>query len=353
MNTTKQALWILAAGLTVAGVALPQKKEAPPKTPPPAQAPAAAPSTAQGVPSQVSLADLASADVMVEGGGAEKPAPGGEKGGEKGAEKGGEKPGRGEPADSPKGKVAELVFSTKDGQIAGAAISVGKILGTNEKIVLVPMSALKYSPIEKRPGFVLHMSKAELQSMQAFDVRNAEKEGLDRAVEQLRGGGGGGGDPVGKGAPKEPPKDPKEKGEGLGEGKGPGAGRGAGDPLASPGAVPEYVLFGQMKGCEVKAGDREFGKVQDGAVDVGRNAVGYVLVSPGGIASGGAKLHLVPMKACSWARAEEKNLLKLSKTPEQVAGAPEYKKPEQGFVTAEQMKSADEFWGGKGAVNPQ
>jgi multidrug efflux pump subunit AcrB len=68
-----------------------------------------------------------------------------------------------------------------------------------------------------------------------------------------------------------------------------------------------------------------------------------------------ASLCLVPFRSCQWTRAEEKNALKLGKTIDQLKSAPEYKRPVQGFVTTDQMKSADSFFGSeKGAApNPQ
>src|SRR6185436_7220461 len=73
----------------------------------------------------VSLMDLARGDVVLDIGAAERagaPSP-----------------------DGPTGKVVDLVLGTQDGQLVCAALAVGKILGGDEKTVLVPTTAFKIS----------------------------------------------------------------------------------------------------------------------------------------------------------------------------------------------------------------
>jgi hypothetical protein len=232
-------------------------------------------------------------------------------------------------AETPKGKVAELVVSTRDGEIACAALSVGKIIGQAERIVLVPMTAIQSTVIEKRPAYILRMTKAEIEGLPPFEIRKSEAEGLDRAVEQARGLSGG---------------DAK---------KGKGSGDEGSEKAAPKAAAPEYVLSGLLKGCAVNASDKEFGKVQDAAVDLGAHTVGYLVVARGESAVG--TLTVVPFRACQWTHAESKDALKLGKSLDQLKAAPEYKKPEKGLLTADQMRNADGFFGsGKaGAANPQ
>ncbi len=322
MSLKKKSL-LLLAGLSLAGVVLPQKRDAPAPTPP-ASPPTASESPQQGTPTHVALAELMGADVLLDAGAAEKPG---------GAGKGGA-------ADSPKGSVAELVVSTRGGEIACAALSVGKIIGQNERIVLVPMTALRPTLIEKKPGYVLRMTKAEIEALPPFEIRKSEAEGLDRAVEQARG-------PTGGAAGKKS----KGSGEDGDEKRGAGEERDPSGKAASKAAAPEYVLSGQLKGCAVNASDKEFGKVQDAAVDLRANAVGYLLVAGGE----GGSVTVVPFRACQWMHAENKDALKLGKTLDGLKSAPEYKKPEKGLVTADQMRSADGFFGvGKtGAGSPQ
>jgi sporulation protein YlmC with PRC-barrel domain len=310
--------------LSSAGIAVlqnPQKKGTP--VPPPLSSDAAI----QGSPTLVSLAELMGAEVQLEGAAADK-APA---------------------ADASRGKVAELVVSTHGGEIVCAALSVGKLVGGSDKIVLVPMTAVKPAMVDKRPGFALRMTKAEIEALPPFEIRKAESEGLDKAVEQARGLGTGGAAPKSK----EPPG--KEAGEKEGgqdpiDPKGPAGARGA------PGkaGAPEYVLSGMLRNCAVEASDKECGKVQDAAVELGTNAVGYLIVSRSEAAGGGAGLMLVPYRACQWTHAESKEALKLGKSIEQLKAAPEYKKPEKTIATADQMRAADGFFGGKaGFGNPQ
>lgn len=310
MSFMNQYLVLLAA-VASAGVGLPQKKGTP--APPPLSNETAL----QGNPTQASLSELMGAEVTIDAGAAEKA----------GA------------AESPKGKVAELVLSTHGGEIACAAISVGKLIGQGEKIVLVPMTAVRPAMVDKRPGFVLRMTKAEIETLPPFEIRKAESEGLDKAVEQARGLGSGGAVAKGKPAGGDP-----------GEKAGPAGAREA----SAKSAMPEYVLSGVLKGCAVEASDKEFGKVQDAAVELGSNAVGYLIVSRAEGAGGAAAQTLVPFRACQWTHAESKDALRLGKPMEQLKSAPEYKKPEKGVATAEQMRAADAFFGGKAAAgNPQ
>jgi hypothetical protein len=306
----KQKTLVLLAGLSLTGVVLPQKKDAPAPAPP-ASPPSASEPARQAAPTHVSLAELMGADVVLEASAADK----------SGA-------GKGAAAETPKGKVAELVVSTRDGEIACAALSVGKIIGQTERIVLVPMTAIQSTMIEKRPAYLLRMTKSEIEALPPFEIRKSETEGLDRAVEQARGLSGAA-------------KKGKESGD---EG---------GEKAASKAAAPEYVLSGVLKGCAVDASDKAFGKVQDAAVDVGAHTIGYLVVARGESAVG--SLTVVPFRACQWTHAESKDALKLGKSLDQLKAAPEYKKPEKGLLTADQMRNADGFFGGgkAGAPNPQ
>src|SRR5260221_930215 len=308
---------LLLAGLSAA-LAVPQRG---PPADPPSQGPDAG-------PPQRSSVDLSAADFRLEASTAEKP--------------GSAAPAA--PMDGPKGKVVDVVLSTADGQIACAAVSVGKLLGADDRVVLVPSTVLQCTLLDKKPAYLLRMTKAELQGLPEFDIRKDGTDGLGRAVERARGLSSD--TSVGK------RKDSSEAGK-----KDSKAGS-AGDPgsqVSSLTVAPLYVLSSQLNDCGLSASDAEFGKVHDGVIDVHGNTVGYLLVSRGSAASAGTSLCVVPLRACRWSRNSGKVSLKLEKTSDQLKGAPEYKKPDQGLLTPDQMKGADALFGtGKGgAQSPQ
>jgi len=211
-----------------------------------------------------------------------------------------------DPPESPKGKVDELVVATQDGQIVCAALSVGPIIGQTKRVVLVATTAIDWSLAGKRPRCVLRMTKAEIGALPEFDVQTDGKDGLDRAVERARGLAGGG----------------------------------------AAGVASTFVLSIRLKGSDVRASDKGFAKVMDVAVDVGRNSIGYLIVSRSGIAGASGMAYVVPFRACRWARAGGKPVLKLGQTSDQLESAPEYRKPAEGLLSLEQMKSADAFFAG-------
>src|SRR5262245_3898112 len=136
--------WVVLAVLSSAGVASLQQKKGTPATPP-----LSSDVAVQGTPTHVSLAELMGAEVQLESAAAEKAGAAGKA-----------------PAAEPgKVKVAELVVSTHGGEIVCAALSVGKLIGPSEKIVLVPMTAVRPAMVDKRPGFVLRMTKSEIEAL--------------------------------------------------------------------------------------------------------------------------------------------------------------------------------------------
>jgi len=287
MSSIPFTVLALIAGISASSASLQQKPGAAPKPMPPSSAPRSEGAT------QCSLADLARADVVYATPPSDLAAN----------------------ADGPHGKVTDLVISTSDGQIACAALSVGKLLGTDERVILVPATAVKCTMVEERPVYAIQLTKAEIAAIAPFDAKKEGAEGLDRAVERARG----------LGAPSGArPKDAKGTASGS----------------------STYALSSQLIACPVNASDTEFGKVHDGVVEPSRQTISYLIVSRSGAASVGTTMHVVPFKACQCACADGRTSLKLGKTSDQLKAAPEYKKPEQGLVTLEQTKAADAFFGG-------
>ena len=287
MSSIPFTVLALIAGISASSASLQQKPGAAPKPMPPSSAPRSEGAT------QCSLADLARADVVYATPPSDLAAN----------------------ADGPHGKVTDLVISTSDGQIACAALSVGKLLGTDERVILVPATAVKCTMVEERPVYAIQLTKAEIAAIAPFDAKKEGAEGLDRAVERARG----------LGAPSGArPKDAKGTASGS----------------------SAYALSSQLIACPVNASDTEFGKVHDGVVEPSRQTISYLIVSRSGAASVGTTMHVVPFKACQCACADGRTSLKLGKTSDQLKTAPEYKKPEQGLVTLEQTKAADAFFGG-------
>ena len=291
MSSIPFTVLALIAGISASSASLQQKPGAAPKPMPPSSAPRSEGAT------QCSLADLSRADVVYATPPSDLAAN----------------------ADGPHGKVTDLVISTSDGQIACAALSVGKLLGTDERVILVPATAVKCTMVEERPVYAIQLTKAEIAAIAPFDAKKEGAEGLDRAVERARG----------LGAPSGArPKDAK------------------GDAKGTASGSSTYALSSQLIACPVNASDTEFGKVHDGVVEPSRQTISYLIVSRSGAASVGTTMHVVPFKACQCACADGRTSLKLGKTSDQLKAAPEYKKPEQGLVTLEQTKAADAFFGG-------
>ena len=214
-----------------------------------------------------------------------------------------------------KGKVKDVVISTTDGKIAGLAVTGGEI---GDRTILVPGTSAMCSMVDKKPCYFMKMTKAELDGRPEFDAKKAEKEGLDREMDKLRG------------ASKESPEagvPDKDKSHNA------------------PMGAMAWVLGSNLKGCEINASDKHFGKVRDAAVDLRGNMVSYLLVSHGGVGTVGDTVFLLPFSAATWMREDDKTVLKISKTVDEAKTAPEYKKPEQGVLSPEQMRSADAFWG--------
>lgn len=304
----------LVAVLSCASVAVAQKAAHPNPNPAPT------PVLRAEVGAPVSLMELARADVVLESG---NTAP------EKRAG-----PAVTDPDAPPTGKVVDLVLSTQDGQIACAALAVGKLLGSDERTVLVPATAFRTGTPNGQSVIVLRLTKAELSGLPEFDVKKEGKDGLDRAVERARGLGSAG---SANGIRESEKVHPGGKGrENDGEG-------GPGFSLSN---APNYVLATQLPDCTVSGTDAEFGKVHDASVDPAKNTIGYVIVARSGGAGSGTTMHAVPFRVCKWTSTAGKVDVKIAKPSEQLKSAPEYKKPDQGILTPEQAKAADAFFGG-------
>jgi PRC-barrel domain len=299
----------LAVFVLVPGLALAQKSAHPDPN-----VGAAAPRSDAAAP--VSLMDLARADVVLESGNTVSEKRAG--------------PAVTNPNEAPTGKVVDLVVSTQDGQLACAALAVGKLLGSDERTVLVPATAFRTAPAGERSVIVLRLTKAELSGLPEFDLKKEGKDGLDRAVERARGLGSAGG----ANGIRE-----SDKGRGGEKAK-------ESAPGASLSSAPNFVLASQLPECTVSGTDSEFGKVHDASVDPAKNTIGYLIVSRTGGAGSGTTMHAVPFRACKWTSAAGKVDIKLAKPTEQLKSAPEYKKPDQGILTSEQAKAADAFFGG-------
>jgi len=224
--------------------------------------------------------------------------------------------------------VKDVVVATNDGKIAGLAITGGEI---GDRTVLVPGMGVTCNIVDKKPCYFVKMTKAELDGRPEFDAKKAEKDGLDREMERLHG--------TSATAPGDVVRHDKESHE-------------AGVPdkdktrtTNAPMGAMAYVLGSTIKGCEINASDKHFGKVRDAAVDLRGNMISYLLVSHGGVGTVGDTVFIVPFSAATWMREDDKNVMKLSKTVDESKTAPEYKKPDQGVLTPEQARSADAFWG--------
>jgi len=76
-----------------------------------------------------------------------------------------------------------------------------------------------------------------------------------------------------------------------------------------------------------------------------------VLIRHPNLHGGGDSALLMPYAAFGWAHVEHKLVLTSSKTVQQLSLAPEYRKPEKAFVTPDQLRRADEFFGRPGIAS--
>ena len=320
MSVTSHAfLWV--AGLATVGAALqpsqdPSQKPDPtkrPQTPPPAQT---SPTTPAGMSTYALLEDLLGAEVVFE----------------RASTSDADKTSKDQNKDVKKGKVKDFAVATSDGKVAGVAISGGDL---GDRTVLVPVSGMTCSFVDKKPVYTVRMSKAELDAHPEFDAKRAEKDGIDKEIERLRGLPGAGKTPGDMHKDKEPgePGVPPDKDK-------------MDKDRPMMGAMA-YVLGTQIKGCEINASDKHFGKVRDATVDFRNNMITHLMVSHGGVGAVGDTVYLVPFNAAMFGRDGDKMVLKLSKSTDEAKTAPEYKKPDGGVVTSEQMRAADAFWGGR------
>lgn len=239
-----------------------------------------------------------------------------------------------------KGKVKEIVLA-RDGRMQWAVVSTGGLLGMGDKEVLVPFSSLAYTMHDDKAMFHLKMSEAELKAMPDFDASKAEKD-LDAAIGRVNAATNG----FGKEDTHADMNDASNKHDASGK------------EVPANGAMattagPRYVYSSRLKSAKLVASDKDFGKIDNAVIDVRRNRLDYVVVSHGGALGMGTALAIVPFQAVSWtmpanARDNDEWVLKINKTIEQLKTAPEYKKPDNGFVNADQLKQSDAFFGTNG-----
>jgi hypothetical protein len=122
-------------------------------------------------------------------------------------------------------------------------------------------------------------------------------------------------------------------------------------PASAAAFPPRFLFAGDLKACNLSAIDKEFGKVRDAAVDARANRIAYVLIQHPNLHGGGESAFLMPLSACGWARVDNKLVLTSGKTVQQLSLAPEYQKPERAFVTPDQLRRADEFFGRPGIAS--
>jgi hypothetical protein len=235
------------------------------------------------------------------------------------------------------GRVKDLVLATRNGDVAWAVISVSGSLTGGSKTIVIPASSLKCTTYERKPCYELRESEAALKGLPEFDVDRARKQGLDRALPAAEAS-----------KPAAPESDAKSP---TGDAQHPNATPDKGAPASAPAFPPRFLFASDVKACNLNAIDKEFGKVRDAAVDARANRVAYVLIQHPNLHGGGESAFLMPLSACGWARVDNKLVLTSGKTVQQLSLAPEYQKPERSFVTPDQLRRADEFFGRPGLAS--
>lgn len=229
-----------------------------------------------------------------------------------------------EPAAQPKAKVQDVIFSTNDGRMSYAVVTVPGSSEGREKVVLVPAASLKLAGTDEKPTGSIRMTAAQITALTPFDLEKAKKEGVDASLGEVK-------------TPPPAPVDPaKDKGSKE-------------DPPVKSTEGPRFALASQLPTWGVHASNQPFGRVKDAAIDTSRNAVAYLIAAP----LGSGDTIVVPFAACTCNKVEKEAVLKVSKTLEQLGTAPKYEKPASGFLTTDQMQRAEEFFGTRGPVGSQ
>lgn len=229
-----------------------------------------------------------------------------------------------EPVAPSKAKVQDVIFSTNDGRMSYAVVTVPGGSEGKEKVVLVPAASLKLTAADERATGSIKMTAAQIQALTPFDLEKAKKDGVDASLGE------------GKATPPAPVDPAKEKGSKE-------------DPVAKSTEGPRFVLVSQLPTWGVHASNQPFGRVKDAAIDTSRNAVAYLIAAP----LGSGDTIVVPFAACTCNKTDKEAVLKVSKTLEQLGTAPKYEKPAKGFLTTDQMQRAEEFFGTRGPVGSQ
>jgi hypothetical protein len=236
------------------------------------------------------------------------------------------------------GRVKDLVFATRSGDIEWAVLTVSGSLAGGSKTILVPASSLKCTTLDQKLCYELRETEAALKGLPEFDLERAKKQGLDRALPRVDPAPAqAAADPIGA-KPEAPPATKTDASQAAN----------AADKSAAAGAPafpPRFTLASELKSCGLNAVDKEFGKVEDAGVDARAQRVAYVLIRHPNLHGGGDSALLMPYTAFGWAHVANKLVLTSSKTVQQLSLAPEYRKPEQTFVTPDQLRRADEFFG--------
>ena len=84
----------------------------------------------------------------------------------------------------PAGEIKDLILENKSGNIEGAVVSFGGVLGIGDKTVALPISLFTWNAADKQ--YQVTATEDQLKALPAFDVKEARKRGLDNEIVVLR-----------------------------------------------------------------------------------------------------------------------------------------------------------------------
>jgi hypothetical protein len=224
-------------------------------------------------------------------------------------------------ASEPRPELADLVIAAADGKIMAAVVSLGSVLGMSEKRVLVPVNQIHYAEDAGKPIFRLDLTLEELKALPVFEKKQTGQE-LFRAV-----GSAGSTVRARRGSESRIDESSAPNGE---------------SPAPAQNDL-RMELASVLASAPLHGSDKEFGKVANGAVEIASLRLDYLLVAATH-PKGDKKTYVVPFVAVKLVDKEGGVAFEAAKTAEQLFQGVEYVKPNQGFISRETMKRADEFF---------
>lgn len=164
--------------------------------------------------------------------------------------------------------VSRLVLDTSDGSVEAAIISTGDWVGSPDKLLVVPMSAMRRDTQVRDTGamagpeMILGATRGRLATLPAFDMKDVEKRGLVAVVQDALAAWEKSGKPDGDAAEAHP-----------------ASARRTGEPSDT---ATTLILAEQIRPAQVRASDGKFGTIKECFADSDCHRLRFVVVTADG-----------------------------------------------------------------------